>query len=516
MDQLYEDFNKHLGKSNYLSASVFPMLGVNKDYFKLINLNTVNKDVFDVEHELNIRKIREGNPFSKSDYTNDICITTHPRFETFTAHCRERTGNKPNVLIPIFKDEFTDSSVVDEKHKGFIHLDSFTSGMGNGCFQVTFGLDRLEAAIYCHDQLIPILPLLVALTASSPIVKGKLSGWDNRFNILTQACDDRTNEERDPQSESFIYKSRYANVYSYISDHEYIQEFHNDSPKMPIDKEYMARLLQAGFPRRFSEYICNLFVREPMIIFEKKVELADEKDPTHFLSFMSTNWNSLRFKPALSKDGDNFYKIEVRPCDLQITAFENAAITTFIILYSRIVLNYDVNFIIPMSQNDINFNNAHINDYVNQGKFFWRTNGIKENYKTTIIKNSNYKKNGDLDSSYINQSSDSQHIQQLSLAQILGGTEDYKGLIPLMKEYVNENYDKDSHKTLNQHLDFLMARSEGKLMTDAQYIRSLVLRHPKYKKDSVVSQEIAYDVVNRILKVQNGELYPSELFGDGY
>lgn len=48
-------------------------------------------------------------------------------------------------------------------------------------------------------------------------------------------------------------------------------------------------------------------------------------------------------------------------------------------------------------------------------------------------------------------------------------------------------------------------------MTDAKYVRSFVLHHKDYKKDSIVSQEILYDLINHILDIQYGKLKPSEL-----
>lgn len=38
-------------------------------------------------------------------------------------------------------------------------------------------------------------------------------------------------------------------------------------------------------------------------------------------------------------------------------------------------------------------------------------------------------------------------------------------------------------------------RASGELKTTATWIREYVQKHPAYKQDSVVSQEIAYDLV---------------------
>jgi len=516
LNDLIKDFNTYLGNRNYLFISVFPMLGVG-DFYKEIDIDSQDENNFvvDRDYEKYIRESRKNNPYSNSDYTNDIVITCHPRFEVFTQHTRRRTGKKQLGLIPIYQDKLT-NTIQDEKFPGFIHLDSFTSGMGNGCLQVTFGIESFYEAIYCYDQLIPLTSILLALTGSSSIVKGKLSGWDNRFNILTQLCDDRTDDEKNPDSKNYLYKSRYSNVYSYISDHEYVKDHHNNYPKMSVDEEFVSKMKNKGFPNRFSEFIAQLFVREPMIVFEKLVEIENKDDPSHFLNLMTTNWNSLRFKPPLEKDGDLYYKVEVRPCDLQLTSFENSSIVTFILLYTRLILNYDVNFIIPMDKNDINFSVGHLNDAVHKEKFYWRTNGVnKTNYKSPDHISFDYQKTKNpLPEGYEDSDKDNLNIEKLLVHEILGGKGDYPGLIPLMKEYISENYDKERHNFLYNQLDFLYERAKGNLLTNAQYIRKFVKEHKLYNNDSVVTSEIAYDLANHIIDIQQSKVAPIEIYGN--
>lgn len=51
-------------------------------------------------------------------------------------------------------------------------------------------------------------------------------------------------------------------------------------------------------------------------------------------------------------------------------------------------------------------------------------------------------------------------------------------------------------------------------MTGAAYLRQFVQNHPAYKKDSVVSDEITYDLVKRADQIAKGEYHPKELLGD--
>ncbi len=42
-------------------------------------------------------------------------------------------------------------------------------------------------------------------------------------------------------------------------------------------------------------------------------------------------------------------------------------------------------------------------------------------------------------------------------------------------------------------------RAEGKIPTGATYIRDFVLNHPEYKKDSIVTDTITFDLMEKIL-----------------
>lgn len=51
-------------------------------------------------------------------------------------------------------------------------------------------------------------------------------------------------------------------------------------------------------------------------------------------------------------------------------------------------------------------------------------------------------------------------------------------------------------------------------MTGARYLRNFIINHPKYKNNSIISSEISFDLINEILKIQNHEFTPKELFGN--
>jgi len=69
---------------------------------------------------------------------------------------------------------------------------------------------------------------MAALSAAGPIQKGKLSDYDLRWTVIEQSVDCRTEDERNPESENHIPKSRYSSMNNYISNHQYVKDSHND------------------------------------------------------------------------------------------------------------------------------------------------------------------------------------------------------------------------------------------------------------------------------------------------
>jgi len=51
-------------------------------------------------------------------------------------------------------------------------------------------------------------------------------------------------------------------------------------------------------------------------------------------------------------------------------------------------------------------------------------------------------------------------------------------------------------------------------MTNAQYFRNFILNHPDYKHNSVITEEINYDLMKHIVEIQEKKIRPKELFGE--
>lgn len=79
----------------------------------------------------------------------------------------------------------------------------------------------------------------------------------------------------------------------------------------------------------------------------------------------------MRFKPPPPNSSIG-WRVEFRPCEIQITDFENAAFVCFIVLLSRVILSYNLNLLIPISKVDDNMAKAQKRNAVKDEKFWFR------------------------------------------------------------------------------------------------------------------------------------------------
>lgn len=178
----------------------------------------------------------------------------------------------------------TDERPLNENVRAAIHMDAMAFGMGNCCLQITFQATDIDESRYIYDQLAVMAPIMMALTASTPILKGRLADTDARWGIISESVDDRTAAERgrkDPSApHSFlnangqrrIYKSRYDSISTFIYQgineagrhRNRVMNIYNDIP-VPIDEETYHLLLKAGIDPTLAQHISHLFIRDPLV-----------------------------------------------------------------------------------------------------------------------------------------------------------------------------------------------------------------------------------------------------------
>jgi Glutamate-cysteine ligase len=204
---------------------------------------------------------------------------------------------------------------LDENLRCAIHMDAMAFGMGNCCLQITFQGKDMEESRFMYDQLAVLAPIMMALTAATPILKGRIADTDARWGVISESVDCRTPAERgrkDPNApyEDYnangmrrIYKSRYDSISTFIYQGSVsskdektsalanrVMNIYNDVP-VPIDEESYKLLRKNGIDPALAQHVAHLYIRDPLVVFDGSVEEVDDATQTeHWESIQSTNW----------------------------------------------------------------------------------------------------------------------------------------------------------------------------------------------------------------------------------
>jgi glutamate--cysteine ligase catalytic subunit len=481
---------------------------------------------------------------AESLFLPDEIINEHPRFPTLTRNIRLRRGDKVCILMPLFVDRNTDptighrvpwpcnnrakcclsgldhrmsqrsptqcylftksiqeecnpnrtltptleyllpnqgQSIVPIIETPSIYMDAMGFGMGCCCLQATFQARDIIEARNLYDQLAVLCPIFLALTAATPIVRGLLAETDVRWNIVSASVDDRT-----PDEKTYISKSRYDSISTFIGTSPESEKY--SDLNIEIDKKVYNQLREHGIDHNLAKHIAYLFIRDPLVIFTDFKDHDDRVNTDHFENIQSTNWQTMRFKPppAHSTIG---WRVEFRVMEVQMSDFENAAFTVFIVLLTRVILTFNLNFYMPISKVDENMARAHKRDAVLLERFCFRKN-IQDHNDFTCI--------------------------SLTVNEIINGKGDeFPGIVSFMHKYLDGIKDLSNlaRTKLNNYISLVSKRASGELCTTANFIRNFVLQHSDYKQDSVVTETIAYDLIRLSDRVSSKQETPYELLG---
>lgn len=266
-----------------------------------------------------------------------------------------------------------------------------------------------------------------------------------------------------------------------------------------------------------------------MSLYEFIAKMVSRSHHTSYIC-RTCDRQTVRWKPPPPRYSPNDphigWRTEFRSMEMQLTDFENAAFTAFIVLLTRVILTFDLNLYIPLSRVDCNMQRAHSRNAAAKGKFFFRRHmapleegddGFGVKYSSMFSRAVNGGGGGDDDdeptplaSNELNGgnaeiseyrrnapcapgSEEENSYEEMTMAEIMTGKGDYfPGLIPLVNAYLDYiNCDTITRERLTTYLDFIERRALGELVTPATWMRNYVRSHPEYKGDSVVSDEIA-------------------------
>lgn len=283
-------------------------------------------------------------------------------------------------------------------------------------------------------------------------------------------------------------------------------------PDLVVDNDLKQRLLNGGMDELLATHFAHLFIRDPIVIFAEDLKELDSNKTDHFENLQSTNWQHMRFKPP-PHDKDTGWRVEFRPMEIQITDFENAAFSIFIVLVTRAILSFDLNFYIPIPLTTQNMETAHARNAVLERKFFFRNDPllprpIKHTNGSASASGTNTP--GPLPSRPPTPSGPVEDEYSLmTIDEIINGqTNDsgFPGLIPLVESYLNSmNVDVETRCELARYLGLIRKRASGKLWTGAKWIRHFVRNHAEYRKDSVVGERICYDLLKAVEQITRVE-----------
>jgi glutamate--cysteine ligase catalytic subunit len=292
-------------------------------------------------------------------------------------------------------------------------------------------------------------------------------------------------------------KSRYESISSYICNckagaHDTSATDKYNDIDCPVDEAAMATLLAAGVDKTLARHVAHLFVRDPLVIFSERIHLADSENTDHFENLQSTNWQTVRWKPP-PPNSDIGWRVEFRSMEAQLTDFENAALTVITVLLSRVLLYFRLNLYVPLSKVDDNMVTAHKRDAVVAEKFWFRKHMADDEVQE-----------------------DGDEYELMTISEILTGKgAHFPGLLPLVFAYLDSiGCDHATRATVRQYAMLLEKRASGEVQTAAKYVRDFVQSHHAYRQDSVVSHEIAHDLMVRCADIGEGRVEAPELLGD--
>lgn len=121
---------------------------------------------------------------------------------------------------------------------------------------------------------------------------------------------------------------------------------------------------QEGIDEKLAYHVAHLFSRDPIVCYDQDFseEYDDGTSVANFEGMNSSNWGSMRFKPPPSNDSPIGWRVEFRTPDIQLTDFENSALTMLIVMIQNLINNFDIDFIQPVSQIDANMDKAYLRD----------------------------------------------------------------------------------------------------------------------------------------------------------
>jgi glutamate--cysteine ligase catalytic subunit len=194
--------------------------------------------------------------------------------------------------------------------------------------------------------------------------------------------------------------------------------------------------------------------------------------------------------------------------EIQLTDFENAALSILIVLFTRAILAMGYNLYLPISYVEENMRRAQLKDAVTDQTFYFRRQSF--NAPSTSDDSGRHSQR------LVPELSDVD-IVEVTLNEIFNGSaeQNIRGIIPSVIQYLHSLGTCEFTLTgIYKYLTFLSKRASGELPTAASWMRNFVKSHPKYTGNGEVSYEVASDLLKLCNDIGMGRVRCPELHGD--
>lgn len=263
-----------------------------------------------------------------------------------------------------------------------------------------------------------------------------------------------------------------------------------------MDLSLQRYLVDGGMDHFLADHFASILSRDPLVLTE-----ADTRNPTStetnlFETLYGYVWNHVRFKPPTSDKGPG-WRVEFRPMEIQLTDFGNAAFAIFSFLLSRAIVCFRLNFYIPIDLVHESGTSCQKRDAVIQERFWFRRRNWSSNSDCTDQKMSDHLR------SKFQQNSSGPIYDLMTADEIINGEQaigGFPGLLAIVGCYLDHVHASEGERnTIDPYLSLIRDRANGSSPTPASWMRSFVLEHEDYCKDSHVSEKVCYDMMRAII-----------------
>lgn len=409
-----------------------------------------------------------GSSRMQLDY--DALITDKPRYTDMFSRLPGRASQL---------DDHCGHEISLDCGRSTINIEHAVDSWGGCGLQATFSARNLQEACQLHDQLVPLGPLMLALSAATPIYKGRLVATDTRWKAMCWAGDDRKPSERSD------LPPRMGCTPMYLEETSSTQQM-NDRPLRSAEGPE-ADLDKNGVPPALAKYFAHILWREPLIGTACMPEPDDMSSSAHDSRMesldvhMSTWWPHVRLKlPVLSTKNDSLpWRVEFRPMEAQPSDTENAALVVALRILQQTIQHFDLDLKIPISEVDQNMDHANNCNAATDQIFRFAVRAMGD--PAPIFDG------------------------WANLDVIFNGNDNaagqaWRGLLPLAREYlahrnISHLRSEEQEKILGA-LDLLSGRANGRLETPAKWMRRFVAeRSWDNLRGGEISSRLYYDMI---------------------